>query len=158
MTSEKAKGSTSTMHSKNVHRKLVRLFKMGQWKRGRTSHSGSGRVGRAKRPKGKAEKAKLEDYASRKLDGVRQMTAEAAIGFRHIAGFDGNRFIRFCAGLLWKFGVAEEAVRTNFARAVPRDFETDCLQYCGNSSIGRCCYNSVKPLSWRHRHFAYRAR
>ena len=51
---------------------------------------------------------KLENYGARDLATVRRITANAEIGPHYIAEIDGNRFLRFCAGLLWKFSVTKK--------------------------------------------------
>jgi hypothetical protein len=49
----------------------------------------------------------LERNASEELRRIRKETAHALFGPCPIADFDGDRFIRFCAGLAWKYSITK---------------------------------------------------
>ena len=49
----------------------------------------------------------LEKSASEALQRIREKTAHAPFGPYPIADFKGDRFIRFCAGLAWKYSVTK---------------------------------------------------
>jgi hypothetical protein len=49
----------------------------------------------------------FESYAGEVLQTVRRATAQSEFGVQFVDEIDGDRFLRFCAGLVWKFSVAK---------------------------------------------------
>lgn len=47
-----------------------------------------------------------EHYAVEALRRVRNATAKTPLGVCDVRDFDGDRFLRFCAGLLWKYAIS----------------------------------------------------
>jgi hypothetical protein len=50
----------------------------------------------------------FERYAASALDQLRRTAADAPIGYCRQDNFDSERFLRFCASLLWKYSITKE--------------------------------------------------